>query len=264
MSVPDSTAERILQAVRAWLSLAAARTPLTEDQVLIADEPGPRPNGPYLTVKVLADDIPDGADYRLDLLADVVTVAVEDGGGPYEVSVNGTIYSAPGDDAEAVASDLADLINAGDEDLYAVASGVTLTIGGSLASPTTTVGSPLTVETGALPAVVYVGRRSTTVSVQGYGRATLAWLERAFQRINAPEVQALNAAAGVALVPQGGLTDLSSLLDTAFEHRYGRDVVAVYKRYGDPSFAVPVESVVMTATTGAALDLETVTTIETA
>ena len=33
MAVPDSTAERILQAVRAWLKLAAARTPLTDAQV---------------------------------------------------------------------------------------------------------------------------------------------------------------------------------------------------------------------------------------
>ena len=45
MSVPDSTAERILQAVRAWLKLASARTPLTDARVRVANEPGPRLDG---------------------------------------------------------------------------------------------------------------------------------------------------------------------------------------------------------------------------
>jgi len=250
MSVPDSTAERILQAVRAWLKLAASRTPLTNAQVRVANEPGPRLDGPYLTVRVLADDILTGTDYPIDLQADRVTVTLDEAGGPYEVTVNGTLYSVSsgGDDTAAtVAAALATAINA-DEDLYAVASGATVTIGGALASPETSVGSFLTLEAGAIPATVIVAHRSATVSIQGYGRETLAWLERAFQRIEAPEVRALNAAAGISIRANGGLTDLAALLDTTFEHRYGRDVTVVYKRHEDPSFGTAATSVEVDAT----------------
>lgn len=262
MTVADSTTERILQATRAWLKLAATSAGLTNAQVIVADEPGPRPTGPYLTVKITAADVPVGTDYKLELLGDVVTVAVEDGGGPYEVSVNGTIYSAAGDTAAEVATALAALINEEDE-LLATASGATLTIGGAFASPTTTVGSPLSVASGAVPVIVRVGHRTTTVSIQGYGRETLAWLEDAFLELDSPAVKALNDAAGLSFRPAGGLTDLSSFLDTAFEHRAGRDVIATYKRHGRPSFAVALETVETTiATTGAPGEIEVVETTD--
>lgn len=56
----------ILQAVRGWLKNAAS---LTDAQVIPADDRGPRPPLPYLTVKVLVADLQVGEDetrYGLD------------------------------------------------------------------------------------------------------------------------------------------------------------------------------------------------------
>ncbi len=265
MAVADSTSERILQAVRAWLKMAAHRTPLTDEQVIVANDPGPRPDSAYLTVRVLAADVPSGTDHKLDLLADLVTVGTAVAGTTYTVTVNGTAYAhvrLAGDTNTTIAAALATLINA-DEDLYAVSSGANLTIGGAFAAPTTSVGANLTLTADAVPAVVMIGHRSTTISIQGYGRETLAWLERAFQRLDAPEVRALNDAAGVTLKALGGMTDLAALLDTSFEHRYGRDVIATYKRHEDPSFATLAETVdVDLHVTGSGAELVTETTID--
>lgn len=51
--------EDILQGVRSWLMLAAT---LTDDQVIVANDGGPRPELPYLTVLVLVADIQVGED----------------------------------------------------------------------------------------------------------------------------------------------------------------------------------------------------------
>ena len=265
MTIADSTSERILQAVRAWLKLAAARTPLTDEQVIVANEPGPRPDSAYLTVKLLSSDIPSGTDHELNLLADVVTVGTAVAGTTYTVTVDGTAYAhvrLASDTNTTIAAALAVLINA-DEDLYAVSSGADLTIGGAYVAPTTSVGANLTLVADAVPAIVMVGHRSTTLSVQGYGRASLAWLERAFQRLDAPEVRALNDAAGITLRALGGVNDLSSLLDTTIEGRYGRDVIATYKRHEDPSFATAAETVLATLyTTPGPTTLTTATTVD--
>lgn len=274
MTVADSTTERIIQATLAWLALASARTPLrtadsvagaNDTQIIIANEPGPRPSAAYLTVKVLSPDIPSGTDHRLDLLADTVTVGTAAAGTTYTITVDGTAYAhvrLVADTNTTVAAALVVLINASD-DLYAESSGAVITIGGTTASPTTTVGANLTLVVGAVPAVVMVGHRTTTLSVQGYGRETLAWLERAFQRIEAPDVRALNDAAGLTFRAGGGLNDLSSLLDTAFEGRYGRDLIATYKRHEDPSFPTAAESTrVTTYLDGGPSELVTVTTAD--
>jgi hypothetical protein len=49
----------ILQAVRGWLKAASS---LTDAQVIPADDIGPRPALPYLTVKVVVADLPVGED----------------------------------------------------------------------------------------------------------------------------------------------------------------------------------------------------------
>lgn len=51
--------ESILQGVRTWLKAAAT---LTDAQVIPADDVGPRPAMPYLTVKVLSADLQVGED----------------------------------------------------------------------------------------------------------------------------------------------------------------------------------------------------------
>lgn len=65
----------ILQAVRGWLKAASS---LTDAQVIPADDKGPRPALPYLTVKVTVADLQVGEDearYALDE-DDVPTVTV--------------------------------------------------------------------------------------------------------------------------------------------------------------------------------------------
>lgn len=64
----------ILQAVRGWLKDAAS---LTDAQVIPADDRGPRPALPYLTVKVTTADLQVGEDearYGLDGAVPTVTV----------------------------------------------------------------------------------------------------------------------------------------------------------------------------------------------
>jgi len=48
-----SDRNEILQAFRTWLKAWSSATPLTDDQVIPADDNGPRPALPYLTVKVI-------------------------------------------------------------------------------------------------------------------------------------------------------------------------------------------------------------------
>jgi hypothetical protein len=58
-----ATLEEIIQAVRAWHKLALG---LTDAQIIPADDKGPRPTPPYLTVKVTTPGIDIGTAERLD------------------------------------------------------------------------------------------------------------------------------------------------------------------------------------------------------
>ena len=58
-------AEDILQAVRRWLKAAAASSPLTDDQVIPANDDGPRPDLPYIAVNVTAPGIVYGVDEQI-------------------------------------------------------------------------------------------------------------------------------------------------------------------------------------------------------
>lgn len=69
----------LLQAVRAWLKAAQA-TPLTDAQVILADENEARPPLPYLAVRLIAYDIKVGDDERRTGL---------DGGGLPVASIRG-------------------------------------------------------------------------------------------------------------------------------------------------------------------------------
>lgn len=69
-----TTRETILQAVRSWFKTALG---ITDSQIIPADDKGPRPALPYLTVKVITADIPVGTDEtirELNPATDVPTV----------------------------------------------------------------------------------------------------------------------------------------------------------------------------------------------
>ncbi len=48
--------------IRVWCKAAASSTALTDDQVIPANSDRPRPAPPFLTVRVLTDDLPVGSD----------------------------------------------------------------------------------------------------------------------------------------------------------------------------------------------------------
>lgn len=111
MAVPDSSAERILQAVRSWLaSSAKAGATLTDAQVIPADNKGARPPLPYLTVKVLVHDLPVGTDEDLHDSADSLTVATAADGTVYSFTLGGATIAytrVAGDTNTSIAAELA-------------------------------------------------------------------------------------------------------------------------------------------------------------
>jgi len=78
--------EDILQAVRSWLKTALT---LTDAKVIVAEDDGPRPAMPYLTVKVLAHDIPEGWDEVIRTISGDNPVNAVRGQRSFTVSVQG-------------------------------------------------------------------------------------------------------------------------------------------------------------------------------
>jgi hypothetical protein len=82
-------------------------------------------------------------------------------------------------------------------------------------------------EIGALPdefpTVRTRGTRRGTLSVQGFGADSAGWLEVATLRLRRPSIQAILDAAGLSVINQGGVTDISALLDTEIEPRFLRE-----------------------------------------
>lgn len=74
------------------------------------------------------------------------------------------------------------------------------------------------------------GLRTGTVAVNSYGAGGEAWLERAAFMINAPSSQAVLQPAGVVIRTNGGINNLSGLLDDGTEVRFERDFSVDYER----------------------------------
>lgn len=80
------------------------------------------------------------------------------------------------------------------------------------------------------------GNRTSTVSVNAYGAGAEAWLERATLFLRSPATLAQLGAAGLAVRPEGGLNNLSGLLDDSTQVRFQRDFAVDYVREGaDPA-----------------------------
>jgi len=169
-----STHEDIIQALRSFAKAYAINgTALTNSQVIPADDKGPRPATPYLTVKVMVHDIPIGQD---------------------------VVFS--------------DLSGRGD------------------------------------PQWKQTGQRSGTVSMQGFGAGSDDWLGNLMMSYLLPGAVDILDAAEIDLHPMpGGVTDLSTLLDTAIEERYLLEWDVTYELTTDDTYAetgVELEHVIMT------------------
>lgn len=80
------------------------------------------------------------------------------------------------------------------------------------------------------------GSRTSTVSVNAYGTGAEAWLERATLFLRSPATLAQLGAAGLAVRTEGGLNNLSGLLDESSQVRFQRDFLVDYTREGaDPA-----------------------------
>lgn len=80
----------------------------------------------------------------------------------------------------------------------------------------------------AVPEYRSRGQRRALVSINAYGETAVEWLERACTRLRHPAVQAVIDAAGLTLRTDGGLNDLSALVDTSIETRGQRDIEVTY------------------------------------
>lgn len=332
VSVPDTTAERILQAVRAWLKAAAVRGDALDDaQVIPADAKGPRPDLPYLTVKLTVHDVVEGSDEGLDDCADSLTMLAGAVGTVYSLTANGvsvSYTSVAGDTTSTIATALGARLRA---DALTVAAGAAGTVysfrvdGDAvsytrlLADTDTTVATALAALANALDgvfaassgAVVYVGadvgtvavtsvsatlthvasrihahvdgavvyaaaisgtltlsgvsvsitrvadavpvrnvnaQRSGTLSVQGFGAATAAWLERCVLRLEEAAIATALDAAGLTVDALGGLTNVAALIDTSIEPRFLREFSFNYALRTEPEVLVPLASVLATTT----------------
>lgn len=269
--VAGSTPDQILIAVRAWLQLAARSTPLTDEQVIIANEKIGRQALPYLAINLTSLDIPRGIDEDIPSLGDTVTPAtVGITGTVYALTINGTSISytrtAGATTKTLIATAILAAIEAADIDnVTAERDGEVITIA-CTDDLTTSVADPtkLTRAAATAPIKSIAGDRTAMLEINGYGSETHAWLERAAIRLRSPGVIALLNAAGLSIVSNGGITALPALLETSIEPRYLREFEIVYGLRSDPEILIAVGTIEVAATyTHAAggTDLETTTTI---
>jgi len=156
------TRETVLQSCRGWLKGSLA---LTDDQVIPADDKGPRPSIPYLTVKLIAHGLPRGVDEEIRGV---------DGGGA--------------------------------------------------------------------PTVKIIGQRVSTLSVQGFGGASAEWLELAALRLRRPDVIALCDTLAITVEAEGGIDDVSAMIDTEIEPRYACTFEVSYA-HADDAAATQTEAI---------------------
>lgn len=247
MSTTDTTHEEVLQGVRDWLLAAGAIGGLTELQVLKANQKGPRPPLPYLTVRLLAVDLPVGVDQPISYTGDQITILTGVTGTAYTLTVNGEAISyirLSTDTNTTVAAAIVALINA-NEDLTVYAANVAAVIWlapttGTLTTSTSNPKLTLLVDEVVVKAVL--AQRRATVSVQAFGVAATAWLERAAARLDYDDVVTALDAAGLSIVAMGGMTDISALLDTSIEGRSLREFDVAYSIRTEPALAVPLET----------------------
>lgn len=264
-------AEQVLQSFRSWLKSNGTAAGLTDAQVWVDSSKGPRPPLPYIGVRAPTTDIVIGSDEVITRIGDTFEVGDGDPDDVYELTINDVAisYTRTDDDTnDTVAAAIVALINSDDDldkihaEVDATAADPTFWVAASSGSlVTSTVDAKLTrTEDGATTEEV-IGVRRTTMSVQAYGDTAAKWLERATWRLALEEVILDLEAAGLSIVPTGGMTDLAKLLDTSIEARVLREFDVSYAIRTEPTLKIPLESAVITATTRKSSgDADTLTT----
>lgn len=93
------------------------------------------------------------------------------------------------------------------------------------------------------PVVHILGQRRATLSIQGFGAATSESLAMANLKLLDPSTRDTLRIAGVSLRALGGLTDISRVVDTAFEARFLREYDVAYRISSAPVEQVPLSEV---------------------
>lgn len=234
------TRAALLAAIQAWLvtttQLQGARVYYTRQKGL------QRPTTtPFITIDLTTPGVPIGEDEDYNALRDVYTLVVEDGieDDPYTVEVDGTpvTHVRTLEDTNAtVATALAELLADEAADAAVAVSTATLTVTGAvlvIADP-----EPLlTLDVDDELVEVHRGRRRATLSINGYGAEAYELLEDARLGLRRSDVMAALDDAGVAVVPLGGISDLSDVLDDSFE---ARCLLEVEARFVVESAARPI------------------------
>lgn len=238
--------ESILQGVRSYLKAVLS---LTDAQVIPANDKGPRPPLPYMTVRMDRTDQPDSLDTRMTVDADVLTItggAVDD---VYAVSVQGSDVEytrleddTDGDVAAALLALLLDL------------KGITGTVSGPVivlisltqqALDTSVVSGDISLEVGGLPAETVEGLRTADVEIVGYGAMTDEWMTQAVASLRlAIGIQAC-VNAGIVIRADGGINNRASMVDTQIEARWSRSLSVDYAMRGAAQPLTPLSTVLL-------------------
>lgn len=258
MSTTTATEELILQGARAWLKATGSRGGLTDAQVIPADDKGPRPSMPYLTLKLTASDIQVGEDELVNFLGDLLTITGGAEGDEYAITVNGedlTYERLEADTDADVAEALAERIGAALDLVYAEAVGGTLWIAALTGDLQVETADPkLELEAGGVVVQGIMAVRTANLSVQSFGVAAAAWVERAASRLSMEDGEAVVDEAGLSIVPNGGMLNVSAMLDTKIEGRTMREFTITYATRQDPLLLTPLESMSATITLERSVD----------
>ena len=264
-------AEQVLQSVRAWLRANGTAAGLTDAQVWVDSAKAPRPALPYLTVRMLATDIPVGSDEAVIRIGDTFVVGTGATGSTYTLTINGVVVSyvrLSGDTNATIAAALVAAINAHASlttvhaEVDTTAASPTFWVANSTGTLTTsTADAKLTRDEDGATAEEVIGVRRSTVSVQAFGETAGKWLERATWRLQLEDVILDLEDEGLSIASSGGMTDLAKLLDTSIEPRTLREFDVSYAIRTEPSLKIPLETVAITATTRKSSgDTDTLTT----
>lgn len=222
-----TAADTALQLVRSCLKQAYG---LTDSQVIKADVRGPRPNLPYLTVRVGSANVPIGEGMEIvQFPLSRATVALDDPGTLYMLTIDGDDYtytSTDDDTADTIAQALALAVQTAGLTI-ATTDGADVVIYDDNGTAVVTGDSNITVVTDTSVEVYREGVYST-ITVQGFGIGADAWLEGFSGALQRPDVSELQLAVGMDLEVSGGLLNVAALLDTAYEPRWARELQANY------------------------------------
>lgn len=241
-----SAREEILQACRAWIQASAdVSATLTGAQVVPANDKGPRPDLPYITVLVTLADMVEGRDEPRQTFADTLTViAAGSTGSVFTVTIDDeaiTYTRIAGETTTTIATALAAAIRAAQPETHARSAAAVITICGMWEPvEVSTADAKLALVADALAVAGVAGERSGRVSVQGFGLRSdpgtvEGWLERIAIALRDPEIDDALSVAGLSVFASGGMTDIAQLLDSAIEPRYLREFSVTYRIRIEPA-----------------------------